>query len=133
MRRPKIHSILNLNNNKGRSTYLIQKDNIDDVVINSKIKNLTVLPSGPTPPNPAELLGNGNLEKLITKGKTFRIQTIVLWIDIQSDAKRMITKSRSITVFVYFATCLTHPITNNLRFRLIDSDQFGVQTGYEHR
>jgi capsular exopolysaccharide synthesis family protein len=71
LRKPKIHNIFNVANVKGLSTFLIDKDNIDDIIVNSKIKNLTIIPSGPTPPNPAELLGNKNLEKLINKAKEY--------------------------------------------------------------
>jgi capsular exopolysaccharide synthesis family protein len=71
MRKPKIHSLFNISNKKGLSTFLIKKDNIDDIVVNSKVKNLTIIPSGPTPPNPSELIGNGSFEKLIQKAKEY--------------------------------------------------------------
>ncbi|KYK21253.1 hypothetical protein AYK24_03355 [Thermoplasmatales archaeon SG8-52-4] len=70
LRKPKINSIFKINNDyTGLSSYLINKSKIEDIAINSKIKNLTIIPSGPIPPNPAELLDNGNFEKLIHKAK----------------------------------------------------------------
>jgi capsular exopolysaccharide synthesis family protein len=70
LRKPKIDTILNINSgNSGLSNYLINRSKIEDIVINAKIKNLAIIPPGPIPPNPAELLGNGNFEKLVNKVK----------------------------------------------------------------
>lgn len=70
LRKPKIDSIFKISSkNIGLSSYLINKSRIEDIAINSKVKNLTIIPSGPIPPNPAELLANGNFEKLIEKVK----------------------------------------------------------------
>ncbi len=70
LRKPKIESIFKITDgNSGLSNYLIGRSKIEDIVINTKVKNLNLIPSGPIPPNPAELLGNGNFEKLIGKVK----------------------------------------------------------------
>jgi capsular exopolysaccharide synthesis family protein len=50
-----IHSIFDLENDTGISTWLIGKDKLEDVIKKTKYSNLDVLPSGPVPPNPAEL------------------------------------------------------------------------------
>lgn len=56
LRKPQIHNYLGFNNDKGVTTYLTGKNTIDDIKVSSEIENLTILPSGPIPPNPAELL-----------------------------------------------------------------------------
>src|SRR5690606_18123844 len=44
-----------LKNDKGVSTWLIGKDNINDIIQKTRFENLFVISSGPIPPNPSEL------------------------------------------------------------------------------
>lgn len=67
MRKPKLHKIFKLSNENGLSTYLIGIDTIDQVILSTKIENLYLIPSGPIPPNPAELLGKSEMEILLDK------------------------------------------------------------------
>ena len=50
----------------GMSSYLINKANLDDVIIHSPHARLDYITSGPIPPNPMELIGLEKTEKLIT-------------------------------------------------------------------
>ena len=50
---------------KGISTILIKKNNWEDCVIKTQLANFDYLPSGPHPPNPSELLVNGEFSQLI--------------------------------------------------------------------
>lgn len=70
MRKSKLEKILGSSNKKGLSTYLSNQDNFDHIVENTAVKNLSFIPSGPLPPNPAELLENGNFEKLLLEAKS---------------------------------------------------------------
>lgn len=66
LRKPTLHERLNVSNFKGASTYLIGQGKLEDLVVETKVHpNLHVLPSGPIPPNPSELLSNGRLETMI--------------------------------------------------------------------
>jgi capsular exopolysaccharide synthesis family protein len=57
MRKPKVHEKLSLRNNIGMSTLLSGQSNLDDVMKTSKeTPNLHIIPAGPIPPNPSELL-----------------------------------------------------------------------------
>jgi tyrosine-protein kinase Etk/Wzc len=56
LRKPQTHTEFNIDNSKGLSNYLIGTASFDDVVVESRQKDLAVVPSGPIPPNPAELL-----------------------------------------------------------------------------
>ena len=61
MRRPRLHNVFNISNAEGLSTVLstaLSKEEIIDVVQFDKSANLHLLPSGPVPPNPAELIGS---------------------------------------------------------------------------
>lgn len=71
LRRPKIHlSFQGMSNDIGLTTYLIKKNTLDEVILKTDFENLYVLPAGPTPPNPAELLQTDEMEKLSAILKT---------------------------------------------------------------
>jgi polysaccharide biosynthesis transport protein len=56
LRRPRIHKLFGLSNECGLSGYLTNEAELSDLVQESGIPGLSILPTGPTPPNPAELL-----------------------------------------------------------------------------
>jgi len=66
LRCPVQHRIFELNNNEGLTTALVQ-GNVDptELLCACPIGNLSILPSGPLPPNPAELLGSQRMGDLI--------------------------------------------------------------------
>lgn len=68
MRRPRIHSIFNISNREGLSNLLsseIKRDKILDSVYFDMSSRLYLLPSGPVPPNPAELIGSAQMSTLM--------------------------------------------------------------------
>jgi tyrosine-protein kinase Etk/Wzc len=54
---------------KGISTVLIRKNTWQECLINTHVTGLDYLPNGPVPPNPAELLMNGEFESLLAELK----------------------------------------------------------------
>tara|TARA_B100000700_G_scaffold291686_1_gene350927 strand:- start:2952 stop:3467 length:516 start_codon:yes stop_codon:yes gene_type:complete len=69
LRKPKTHENFNINNSSGLSTYLINKSSLSEVLHKTNSKNLSIIPSGPIPPNPAELLNSERMNKLIDELK----------------------------------------------------------------
>jgi len=73
MRRPRLHTVFNINNSQGLSTILasdLDDNDILDVIKQDDGTKLNLLTSGPIPPNPAELLGSAqmaNLLKILSK------------------------------------------------------------------
>lgn len=68
MRRPRLQSIFNISNAEGLSTTLssdLGKDEILEIIQKDEDSNLYLLPSGPVPPNPAELLGSEQMRNLL--------------------------------------------------------------------
>ncbi|MFL3009197.1 MAG: polysaccharide biosynthesis tyrosine autokinase [Candidatus Neomarinimicrobiota bacterium] len=68
LRRPVINKVFNLPKSPGITEHLTGhfKD-FSKLILESKIKNLYIVPSGITPPNPSELLGSKKLVNLIKK------------------------------------------------------------------
>jgi capsular exopolysaccharide synthesis family protein len=71
MRKPRIHKIFNIKNTKGLSSFLVGRAKFADIFQKTHIPNLFIVPSGPLPPNPAELIDSEVmpvvLEKLMEK------------------------------------------------------------------
>lgn len=66
LRKPRLHKIfLNNGNGFGLSTYLVGKMELPGVIKRTDINSLDIIPSGPIPPNPAELLGSKKMKELI--------------------------------------------------------------------
>lgn len=66
LRRPTINTTFNIDDPNGLTTFLTSQNmDINTVVYPTSIEKLYVLPSGPIPPNPSELIGSSKMEKLI--------------------------------------------------------------------
>ncbi|KJY60948.1 Capsular polysaccharide biosynthesis protein Cap5B [Bombilactobacillus mellifer] len=65
MRKPTVWKTFRLSNQKGLSTLLVSPDDIADSIQKTTIDNLSVLTSGPQPPNPSELLGSTREEVIM--------------------------------------------------------------------
>lgn len=65
LRKPTVYKTFQLNNAKGLSTILSTTQNVTEIVQDSGIENLSVLTSGPKPPNPSELLGSVRMNQVI--------------------------------------------------------------------
>jgi capsular exopolysaccharide synthesis family protein len=55
MRRPRLHRALGVPNERGVSSVLVGDASLEDVVKSTEVPGLFLIPSGPIPPNPAEL------------------------------------------------------------------------------
>ncbi len=111
MRRSKLNQIFQKDNKKGLSTFLSNQDTFQDVIENTLINNLKFVPSGPIPPNPAELLENGNFENFIEEAKLKFDYIILDSPPVSLVADGIITgRKADINLFV-------------IRFRFSDKDQ----------
>jgi len=72
LRKPKLHEDFKVDTSKGLSSYLINKSELVEVIDKTEIDTLDVISSGPTPPNPAELLDSKKMKDLIVElNKTY--------------------------------------------------------------
>ncbi len=65
LRRARITKYLGISAESGLADLLSNGTNIDDTLLNVGIDNLTILPAGKIPRNPAELLGSAKMRNLI--------------------------------------------------------------------
>ena len=65
MRRPSLHVRMNIPNKRGLSNLLTSADPLEQIVVRSDQPNLTLLPAGPIPPSPTELLSTGRMEAIL--------------------------------------------------------------------
>lgn len=101
LRKPQLINDLGVQNNDGVSTLLIGKTTLEKVIMKTNIPGLDIIPSGPIPPNPAELLAKKEtvqlLENLKSKYDYIIIDTPP--VGIVSDAM-MLMKYADINVFI---------------------------------
>ncbi len=63
LRKPRLTALFQLMDKPGLSNYLIDESKIDEIIYPTDYSNLSVIPAGPIPPNPSELLsGDGPKE-----------------------------------------------------------------------
>jgi succinoglycan biosynthesis transport protein ExoP len=65
LRKPSTHKVFGLNHTNGLSTYLSRDIEIDGLIHKLQIPNLSLLPCGPIPPNPAELISSERMRNLL--------------------------------------------------------------------
>lgn len=64
LRRPRLHKVFGVKNSRGLANYLSGTGELATLV-QSALPNLFVLPVGPLPPNPAELLGSNRMKQTV--------------------------------------------------------------------
>lgn len=67
MRKPTIHYTFKIPNQIGLSHVITKQASFDDVIFETSIPRLDVIPSGPIPPNPSELLGSRAMKEFVNK------------------------------------------------------------------
>jgi len=66
LRRPELHNIFGVANERGLTTMFVEEAALDNPpLMETGVDNLWLLPSGPLPPNPADLLGSRKMEQAI--------------------------------------------------------------------
>ena len=66
LRKPRIADYVGVGNKVGLSSYLVDRSTQEEIVIQTKYDNLFIVPSGPIPPNPAELLLKDKMAEFLT-------------------------------------------------------------------
>jgi succinoglycan biosynthesis transport protein ExoP len=67
LRKPRIHRIFGKSNDAGLTVALLDRSILTDELVATDVPNLSVLPAGPIPPNPAELLQSEKFAGLLAE------------------------------------------------------------------
>lgn len=78
LRRPRVHELFSAPADRGLATIIANETELDDALIDSGVPGLCLLPCGPLPPNPSELLTSARLLELL---ETLRQRYDVIIID----------------------------------------------------
>jgi len=76
-RRPALFRAFPQLKQEGLSNLLVGQGSLDDLVNSTEIENLHILSAGPTPPNPAELLGSSYFKAFLTEAASKYDQVIL--------------------------------------------------------
>jgi capsular exopolysaccharide synthesis family protein len=77
LRKPRVHAILKSGHGQGMSQYLSDTAAFEDVIVPTEISNLWFAPSGPVPPNPAELIGSPKMAEFIARARN-EFDTVII-------------------------------------------------------
>lgn len=115
MRKPKGDKYPSGDSSKGMSTILIKKNAWKECVVKTTLENFDFLPSGPHPPNPSELLLNGEFSELL---EDLRKEYDFVVIDtppvgLVTDGI-MAMKRSDLSIYVFRANYSRHDFMDNL-------------------
>jgi capsular exopolysaccharide synthesis family protein len=79
MRRPRVHEVFSSRRIPGLSNVIVGNAELRDVLGETSVRNLLLLPAGHVPPNPAELLGSLRFRELLAE---LRVQFDWIVIDV---------------------------------------------------
>ncbi|MDD4073105.1 MAG: polysaccharide biosynthesis tyrosine autokinase [Desulfobacterales bacterium] len=65
LRRPRVHKFFRIARDIGLSSVLSGSSELKNAIVSSSVENLDLIPSGPIPPNPAEVLGSKKMSRFI--------------------------------------------------------------------
>jgi capsular exopolysaccharide synthesis family protein len=65
MRKPRVQTVFPVENSVGLSTFLAGGSNLKDIICETKVPGLMIIPCGVTPPNPGELILSTDFRKML--------------------------------------------------------------------
>jgi polysaccharide biosynthesis transport protein len=77
MRRPKLHKLFGSDRDKGMANILVGSCTLGDAISHTQVPNVDIIPSGPIPPNPSEILASHHMKELIQQARS-RYERIII-------------------------------------------------------
>jgi len=77
LRNPTMHKFFNLDNSQGLTNLLVQDLDLKEAAHSTEIDGVWIVPSGPIPPNPSELLGSQKMKAFLEK-VSVQYDTVIL-------------------------------------------------------
>ena len=129
MRRPRLHVSMGISRQNGLSNLIVGDRDYDQVIKTTAIPNLFVLPCGPLPPNPAEVLMTKRFETVLAElGRRFdRIILDSPPLQVVTDAVVLSKQTDGVILVVHAGKTLRDDIKRSERMiRNVGSKIFGV-------
>jgi capsular exopolysaccharide synthesis family protein len=70
LRKPTVHYTFKVSNIYGLTNVLTRQTKLQDAIVSTKIPDVDVLPSGPVPPNPSEIIHSKSMNHLIEEASS---------------------------------------------------------------
>lgn len=128
MRKPVQHKTFKIKNAEGLSTLIIKKSSVAKSIKSNVINNLDLLPSGPIPPNPSELLASENFNKLLEQlsGNYDYIIIDTPPVNVVSDAMVMKDNISGILLVLKYGATTYEDVSNCMKqIELAQANMFG--------
>jgi succinoglycan biosynthesis transport protein ExoP len=129
MRRPRLHKSMGVPRGLGLSNLMLGESSFDDCIKTSEIPNLYVLPCGPTPPNPAELLLSHKFQQIL-EGLRERFDRIILDsppLQFVTDAAVLSRRSDGVIVVVQAGKTMRDDLARSVKqLRDVNAPLIGV-------
>jgi protein-tyrosine kinase len=65
LRKPRLHKVAQVEKGRGLSNFLSSGGDLTELIRPTSIPHLSILPSGPVPPNPSELISSNKMKELL--------------------------------------------------------------------
>ncbi len=65
LRKPRLHKVFKVSNKRGLTNYLTGSATLEEITYATEVPNLYLMPAGPTPPNPGDLISSEAFRKMI--------------------------------------------------------------------
>ncbi len=119
LRRPRLHRFLDLPNDTGLSLVLSGANEVREAARVPGVRNLRVIPSGPVPPNPAELLQGSRMQEILGQLREFADVVVIDTPPVLAVADASILASRvDGTLLVVNADSASRTATSQARRQL---------------
>ncbi|HWA98088.1 MAG TPA: polysaccharide biosynthesis tyrosine autokinase [Pirellulales bacterium] len=125
LRRPRVHKLFGIKPDVGLSSFIEGKAEFTDAIYPSGVDNLEIMPCGPMPKNPAELLTSPRFDELLQM-----LREKYDFVLIDSPPMLAVTDSSVVAARVD-AVLLTMRLTKNCRHGLLHSTQMIDNIGAE--
>ncbi len=129
LRRPRIDKVFDKQHDTGLTNILVGNKDVEETIFKTEVENLFIIPSGPVPPNPSEILGSKRMTELIqTLKKNFtRIIIDSPPVAAVTDAVVLAKQVDGVIMIVRVNDKSKDMIINSLeKLRSVSADIFGI-------
>ncbi len=105
MRKPRVHTVFNIEKSPGLSDLLVRDLELTKVIYPSQVPNLSIMPCGTVPPNPAEMIASQRMTDLIKRLES-RYDMVVIDsppLNVVADPMLFSTKVGHVLLVIKFA------------------------------